>query len=738
VGVLMLPILSFVLPSWQLPILPNVVASAESAVGEPSPSTPSPESNSDNNVERERTSTGLSGERQTTTSTTTPLGNAELEMITPPAPSSPGATRSQSQASSEQSNSNMGIFYPVDVFNPGNAENVQAAGQTSTPVVSDESNVWSDWNWTLVGFAIWALGAAFILARLLFGLAWVQRMSRRAKAVEDQSWLSLLNQMAYRLSIKRPVRLCQGFQPTSPLTWGIWRPVVLLPYEALNWPEDKRRVVLLHELAHVKRKDTLSQMLAQIVCALFWFHPLVWVAAQRLRVEREHACDDQVLELGTKASDYAGYLLDIALTLRSTRVASLATIAMARKSQLEGRLLAILNPSKSRQSLTPVLAGCLALVMLVVLVPLAAIQPWAPLPSQSLNGSVSAFSEATNTLPPQPPANLGAGALGHPDAEHSEHDATSAETESDSGDESGYEYDYDYNFHHNYYFDSPELGEPFVSVNENIEALNRLQLNSGSGGSDEIAEAIQKQVDALILHARKMLRLTTLQLNKLTLQFETGEEDVLSQVKNNIREFSNAYRDTMGHLESVLGNLDEQTLSEAQAQAIIRNIQTELEGEVDALSDASGRLIDAIDVYVAVYLEGHLGELGEVIAEGIGLIANQIKIEITIELRDLLLNLELLDRHANSRVIRIGDRTIIIRKNNDDEFEQWIQDELEPWHGGDVRLHITMDQIEAELESMLEGLDTTLEEMLEDIGEALEDVFDKMDDWLEVLLEEEE
>ena len=160
--------------------------------------------------------------------------------------------------------------------------------------------------WAIAG---WLLGAALVFAHLLVGVARTWRLTRHAETVRDAEWLRIVERLSRRLALTRPVALRRSARVTMPMACGLIRSSVLLPADADNWSDERREVVLLHELAHVKRRDCLTQLIAQAACALYWFNPLVWVAARRLRIERERACDDQVLDAGAKASDYAGHLL---------------------------------------------------------------------------------------------------------------------------------------------------------------------------------------------------------------------------------------------------------------------------------------------------------------------------------------------------------------------------------------------------------------------------------------------
>src|SRR4029079_5814524 len=123
-------------------------------------------------------------------------------------------------------------------------------------------------------------------------------------------------ELADDLELRR-VRFLRAANASMPMAWGIFRPSVLMPADADAWPSDRLRIVLLHELAHVKRRDCLTHLFAQMAFAAYWFNRLAWVAARHLRTERERACDDLVLATGTRGSDYADQLLDIARVMRA-------------------------------------------------------------------------------------------------------------------------------------------------------------------------------------------------------------------------------------------------------------------------------------------------------------------------------------------------------------------------------------------------------------------------------------
>ena len=201
--------------------------------------------------------------------------------------------------------------------------------------------------WTSALLAAWLLGAFLASLRPLLGLWGIGRLRRDCRPVGDAPMLALARECADALRLRRLPALWQADVPV-PMTWGTRRPVVLLPLTAETWPTDRLQAVLLHEMAHIRRADWPSHRLADVVCALYWFHPFAWWAARRLRAEGEIACDDLVLSSGVAAPDYARHLLDVARGLQSAPVLPQAALAMARSVGLGGRLKSILDPTRRR------------------------------------------------------------------------------------------------------------------------------------------------------------------------------------------------------------------------------------------------------------------------------------------------------------------------------------------------------------------------------------------------------
>ena len=217
--------------------------------------------------------------------------------------------------------------------------------------------------------SIWATVVLAIAATLAWAGRAVRRIVRRATPLTAPDWVNPLFEIADRLGLDEAPRLVKSDVAKMPFACGVLTPTIVLPAEAETWTLARRRAVLLHELAHVRRHDLLGHTLGRVACAVYWFHPLVWTAAKKLRNESERACDDLALSCGTRATDYAEHLLDIVTSVRGDST-PLVALAMARRKEFEGRMLAILDPELRRGALSrkqsAALAGTLALLSLTV------------------------------------------------------------------------------------------------------------------------------------------------------------------------------------------------------------------------------------------------------------------------------------------------------------------------------------------------------------------------------------
>ena len=235
-----------------------------------------------------------------------------------------------------------------------------------------------DWRFGLS--ALWAAGAAIGLAQMLVCGAAVWRTRRTALVLPEPNPDSLLR----LLGIDEFVEVLETPSGSMPMTFGLFRPAIFLPADAREWQPERRRNVLLHELAHVKRGDVAAHLLARTALSLYWWNPLMWHAWRESLKERERATDDLVLQAGARPSAYAGDLLEIARGMQASPAAGWAAIAMARRSQLEGRLVAILDSRVNRRSpgrLAGWLAAAIAMSIVMAFAALRAQDNTATVPS---------------------------------------------------------------------------------------------------------------------------------------------------------------------------------------------------------------------------------------------------------------------------------------------------------------------------------------------------------------------
>jgi hypothetical protein len=255
----------------------------------------------------------------------------------------------------------------------------------------------------------WVIGGALVIASIALGRLRIWWITRRSAALDHGEILALATALCGEIGISRRVsiRLCPD--RVMPMVWGVLRPVVLLPAEAAGWPAELKRDVLLHELAHVRRHDYLNQLIARLACAVHWFNPLAWMAARRLRAERERACDDHVLGTGASACDYAEHLVAVARRLRPAGRGTLG-VAMAGRSAFGERVAALLDSRRARGVLTTGLLLRSGFGAACLIVPLAALHPDAGSPAvddpplaQLVGPPPSANARAAGALPAATP-----------------------------------------------------------------------------------------------------------------------------------------------------------------------------------------------------------------------------------------------------------------------------------------------------------------------------------------------
>ena len=248
---------------------------------------------------------------------------------------------------------------------------------------------------------IWLLGAFGGLGVLLVGLARLRWLRASSSRVTDGRWHRLCADLSRSCGLNRGVDLLLGPRPGLVATWGWRRPAVMLPASASGWSAERMRVVLLHELAHARRGDWLLQLAAEGLRCVWWFNPLAWMVRARLRRESEHAADDLVLTRGVPAATCATHLVELAREVREHRRTWLPAPAMARSSNLERRVSAMLNPRTNRRPMT----GFARFGSLGVLVPVSIVVAALQIGPVSASRSAESTGSAVDPEPPAEPSS---------------------------------------------------------------------------------------------------------------------------------------------------------------------------------------------------------------------------------------------------------------------------------------------------------------------------------------------
>ena len=233
---------------------------------------------------------------------------------------------------------------PVSLPLHGTGDGTVTVQQTFSSFLQSDLTPHTAVPWPLV---LWLCGVVVVLIPVANGYRRIGQITRGATLLEDEQWQSVLTEECSRLGLRHTPLLMTCSGATTPFTFGVLRPRILLPADCLQWTTLRRRAVLLHELAHIQRHDLVWQLFANVATSLWWFQPLCWWHRSSLRRESERACDALVVRWGVRPSEYAQELLQIAQGLPHGLSRSPVGLAMVQPGELESRLHAILRPPAS-------------------------------------------------------------------------------------------------------------------------------------------------------------------------------------------------------------------------------------------------------------------------------------------------------------------------------------------------------------------------------------------------------
>lgn len=224
-------------------------------------------------------------------------------------------------------------------------------------------------HWRTVMLALWLCGFIAVLSIWIVRWWHVAAAQRRASALSEGREVSALRRLECATGMQTVLKLLLSPALLEPGVFGIFHPVLLWP-ESISQHLDDSHLdsILAHELCHVRRQDNLAATLHMLVESLFWFHPLVWWMGARLIEEREQACDEAVIEMGSRRNTYAESILKVCEFCLSS---PLTCVSGVTGSDLKKRMVHIMTDrivpklTFSRKLLLWT-AACLALVLPII------------------------------------------------------------------------------------------------------------------------------------------------------------------------------------------------------------------------------------------------------------------------------------------------------------------------------------------------------------------------------------
>ena len=256
-----------------------------------------------------------------------------------------------------------------------------------------ETSRWSMPSWSSLARWIWLAGIVLLTIPLAVDLWRVRRLIRNGLPSTRLS--DLTQAVADECGLRRPIKVLMHEDLRAPLMCGIWRPVILLPSDAGEWAEGDLRRALVHELEHARRGDWATQLLARAVCSFYWFHPLVWMAWRRLRLEAERACDDAVVQR-SEHTEYAEQLVSLARQLSNLRTQSI--LGMANRSDLSRRVSALLDNNQPRGRTGLLTTASVMLIATVAVVSIGPLRAVAQSPNQTAANQTRTDNNDPNPL----------------------------------------------------------------------------------------------------------------------------------------------------------------------------------------------------------------------------------------------------------------------------------------------------------------------------------------------------